>query len=620
GSLLSLLKQTGLAEALSAGGGDQGDGSSAFYITIQLSEKGLQQRERVRALVFQTIRLIEQQGIAEWRYQESSRLAQTAFAYRDQSSPINLVKALADNIHSYAPKDIISGDYLMENYKPELIKRFLALMTPDKVFVATLDPNANTDKISAYYQAPYRTQSISLALVDLDKQWIAQLALPLPNPFVPDNMALFKHQPALQEIAPIDSVDGVTLWAKQDTRFATPKAKVTLRIMSPRVSGSLKGYALNALYAALLQDQLNEYNYSALLAGSGMGMRPNHHGLDITITGYQDKLNKLMQVLLTQMNSDVFKRQRFEQIKSDLIRNWRNSNKRTPYQQLYSRIVFNLYQSYWSDDDKINAMATVTLEELTTFAKTWRKGAQIKGLMYGNIDRAWIAAWRPLIEQLPLAKATSLIPPVRITKLKNKAPQYDVRPVDHNDQAVALYIQGASDTIEDRALMVLMRQIMQSPFYTSLRTEQQLGYIVFMGSLRLRQVPGSVFVVQSPSSNVDDIKRAITTFIGEFSQRLPTDISLYQQAVMTQLLEKPSGLSASANEYWVNILHNNDQFNYRQQLAEAVNALSVDQLKSYYTNVIANPAHYLWQLSSHPQQLQSVQVYQRGEDYYQYFP
>ena len=620
GSLLSLLKQQGLAEGLSAGGRDKGDGSSAFYISIQLTEKGLGQREVVRALVFQTIRLIEQDGIAEWRYQENSRLAHTAFSYRDKSTPINSVKSLAANIHTYAPEDIMSGDYLMEDFNPQLIKDLLSLMTPEKVFVSTVSPYANTDKVSPYYQTPYRTQPISPKPVDLELQWLSQLALPVPNPFVPDNIALFKSQPSLQEISRIDSVANVALWAKQDTRFRTPKAKVSLRIMSPAVSGFLKGYVLNALYVSLLEDQLNEYNYSALLAGSGIGIRYNHHGMDIIITGYQDKLDQLMRFLLMEMNAGTLKRQRFEQIKSDLIRQWRNSNKKTPYHQLYSRLAVNLYQSYWPDDDKINAMESVTLDDVKAFANTWRQGAQIKGLMYGNIDTAWIQTWRPLVEQLQLAQETSVIPPVRVAKLKSQVSQYDVKLVDHNDQAVALYVQGAADTMEDRALMVLIRQIMQSPFYSSLRTEQQLGYIVFMGSLRLRQVPGSVFVVQSPSTDVDGIKRAINLFIEEFAKQLPTDIGIYQQAVTTQLLEKPSGLSASADDYWNNILQGNDQFNNRQLLADAVNDLTAEQLKAYYNNVIANPSRYLWQLSRSPQQLENLKVYQHSEQYYEYFP
>ncbi|WP_315982825.1 hypothetical protein [Aliamphritea spongicola] len=41
---------------------------------------------------------------------------------------------------------------------------------------------------------------------------------------------------------------------------------------------------------------------------------------------------------------------------------------------------------------------------------------------------------------------------------------------------------------------------MEAPFYTSLRTEQQLGYVVFATPLQMQDVPGLAFVVQSPTA------------------------------------------------------------------------------------------------------------------------
>jgi insulysin len=210
------------------------------------------------------------------------------------------------------------------------------------------------------------------------------------------------------------------------------------------------------------------------------------------------------------------------------------------------------------------------------------------------------------------------IAPVKIMRIDNELVQYNVRNVDHNDQAVILYVQSPSDTLADKAKMSVLRQMMKSPFYSSLRTEQQLGYIVFMGSLRLKEVPGSVFVVQSPSASVDDIQDAVTQFIADFSEKLPDDIDVFKQAVITQLLETPPSLSASANVFWSNIIHSGGRINRRQQLIDAIQKVSSDELKQYYQQVMSSSAHALWQYSREPDDKSEQSLYTKGDQFYWY--
>ncbi|MGH1484604.1 MAG: insulinase family protein [Cellvibrionaceae bacterium] len=625
GSLLSLLKDKGLAESLSAGGRDKGDGTSAFYITVQLTEEGVQQRDLIRSLIFYALDEIKNNGIEQWRYDEERLLAETAFHFREKSNATNTVSHLAKNLQDFPPEDIISADYLLERFDATLIRRFLSYMTPNNVYVSTVFPNVETNSTTRYYQVSYAVKPLSEELVSLDKKLTAQFSLPQKNPFIPENIALYKQdetlaQPFRLDLGNIESTDSVkeaegientkspkddaapasTIWAKQDISFGTPKAKVAFRIISPYVSGDLKGVAMNALYADIIQDKMNEYSYPALLANTALSLRANSRGLDITLVGYHDKLDKLMALFISEIDEGDISPERFTQLKADLIRNFKNREKRTPYHQLYRHLAVNLYDLYWSNTAKINAIESITLADLNRFAIDWRQGARVKGLFYGNIDQEWLQRWQPYIDRLQLPGEKPIVP-AGITHLQSEKAQYDVQEIDHNDTAVALYVQGVSDSLEDKAAMAVLRQMLQSPFYTSLRTEQQLGYVVFVGSLRLRQVPGSVFIVQSPSTTSSAIQKAITDFIVAFEKQLPNDIGLYQQAVITQLLEAPTSLSASADDYWGNLIQGNESFDNRQRLAEAVKQLSSEKLKAYYKDVLINPSRSLWQFSRRPE-------------------
>jgi len=362
------------------------------------------------------------------------------------------------------------------------------------------------------------------------------------------------------------------------------------------------------LYTQLLQDRLNEYSYPALLAGAGIVVDANNRGIDITVQGFHDRLYKLMDVLIDEIELATFDPKRFEQLKLDTLRNWRNNAKKTPYHQLYNQLAVGLYSPYWSDSEKINALEMVSLKELHVFAKNWRKGALVKSLFYGNLSREWMNDWDPLLKRLVDSEKGVPISPVKVAKLTNDpflststelennstVAQYDFRVVDHTDQAVMLYVQGVDDSLESQAAMMVLRQLLQSPFYSSLRTEQQLGYIVFLGSLQLKEVPGSVFVVQSPT------------------------VSVYKQAVITQLLEEPTSLSASANDYWANLLRGDIKLDRRQALANAVEGLNSKQLKDTYRESIQNASKSIWIYSREPKSIKGQVRYALPTTAYSY--
>ncbi len=628
GSLLSILKAEGLAENLSAGGSDKNDGTAAFYISMRLTAAGIEQREKIRALVFYALDQIGKRGIEKWRYDEKRLLAQTAFQFREKSSAISTVRSLASNLHEYPVPEVISGDYLLKNYDAKLIKQFLSKLTPSNMLVTTVFPEVKTDKVTTHYEVAYTQQKLSSDIPKLDKKLTASFALPNKNQFIPENISLYAVDDSLQEVSRIQAGD-INLWAKQDLEYKTPKVKVFFRVMSPSISGDLKGGVLVSLYSDLISDRLNAYTYFALLADTGISIRENNRGIDIVLEGYHDKLHALMELFLEEIDGNKITGERFQQIKSDLLRGWRNGDKGKPYHQLYKQLAVNLTNSYFSEIEKIEELEKITLDDIKVFASQWRVDSRIQGLFYGNFDNLWLNKWQAYAQRLQPNNALNLknnnalnkniIAPVKVMRIDNDAIQYNVHNVDHNDQAVVLYVQSPSDTVSDQAKMSVLRQIMQSPFYSSLRTEQQLGYIVFMGSLTLKEVPGSVFVVQSPSASVDEIQKAITQFIADFSEQIPEDIEVFKQAVITKLLVAAPSLSASANLYWSDITQSDGRINMRQQLIDAIEKVSGDDIKRYYRQVMLSSKHALWQYSKNPE-LDGEQLLYKKEGQFYWYP
>lgn len=601
GSLLSVLKAQGWAEGLSAGGGEMGAGNATFSINISLTDEGLKQREMIRALVFHVLDVIRQQGVEQWRYEEEKQLVSLAFQFREKGRAVDTVSRLSSQLHDYPAEEVISAAYLFTSFDPKLIQRLLREMTPQNLFVGTTFKEVETDKVTYYYQVPYAVKPLQASSVELPEKLKQQYHLPEKNIFIPDSYVLKKKEKAFADIQKVDAKSSkVELWAKQDISFQVPKAEVNLRVKSPLVATSVRYATLNDLLVAMINDNLNESSYPASLAGLSFSLSANSRGMDIRLVGYDDKMTILLEMVGQRVSQPILSEQRFANIKKELIRYFNNTEQLSPYRRLFKAIPVTLYDPYFSDKDKADELENISLSDLQAFSKEWLKGADLQGFFYGNINKKQIQQWRNFLPQL-IQAGQQKIAAAKVVDLSNQPLVDDIvlerrLVLDHNDKAAALYVQGLGDSLEDEANMRLIRQILESSYYSQLRTEQQLGYIVFLTNVSFKDVPGSLFMVQSPNTSIEKIKAATEQFILQSIDAIPDDLDLtpYQRSVATKLLEKSQSLSEKSDFYWKHIVENDTSFSYQQRLVDAVYAISAKELKAYYQQVLLKQDTWLW--------------------------
>ena len=633
GSLLSLLKKQGWAEALSAGIYSNNEDYSTFQITVRLSENGVKHREQIRQLIFYVLKTLRNHGIEIWRYSESKQLADIAFQYQEAGRSIDTVRLLANNLHDYPAADVIRGDYAYDNFDALLIDDYLSAMTPENVLVLSTFPEAETDRISSNYQTPYAVNTLSVAhssiKTALPEELVKQFALPKQNEFIPQSAELLTSDQLINAPTPIllQDKERQAIWFKQDTSFNVPRANLVIRIKSPLVSQSIDAASKMHLYAELVKDQLAEKSYPASLAGLSFSLSANSRGIDITLQGYDDRMGVLLELLLKTITNPVFNDNRFVNVKQELIKNWNNSKKQTPYRRLFDELPTILFEPYWSQLEMAEAIHGVTAPDMRQFSGEWRNGAELQALLYGNIAQSAADSWSRQLGNL-IETGDKPVNAARVVKLNNRdAIPGQAITVNHNDKAVVLYVQGETDTLQDNANMLLLQQVVESAFYHELRTEQQLGYIVFVTAMGLKEVPGSLFVVQSPQASVPHIQQSIQNFLVAYSEQLPTDLNRHKQAVLTHLLERPKTLSEMAERQWTNILKNDHTFSYRKRLADHVSRLEFSDLQQYYRKVILQPTKSYWLYTvtakQEPKNQAELQVLPQlpklqAESYYQY--
>ncbi len=596
GSLFDVLKRAGLVESLSAGLGlDTGD-NATLEIGMSLTPEGLERQDDILPLVFRYIDTIRTQGISESRFREMQQLARIDFRFREQGDPLHEAMRLAGQLRHYPPKDILSAPWLMERYAPDQYREILNQLRPDNVavFVLAPDPQLDNPKQTAWYEAEWSRQALAPAsLTTPDAPAVtrlaAQLRLPDANPFVPEDLALVPGQ-TMDQPTKLGSHGGMDIWYARDTRFGTPKANVFISLRTPAARVSARSAVLTSLMVDAINSNLNAWAYSARLAGLDYSVYSHLRGITIRVGGYTDKLHTLINRILLQIADPVLTRQRFDIARQSLLDSLQNQAKDPPVEQISQFIQTALIEGTWSTEDKLQAARQVTLDELESFSETLLAEVDPVMLAHGNLTRAYALNLAQQIHAIVLDDSN--IVTVERSHVRRLPPgETDVTlDVEHPDTGYTLYMQGDNAGFAERARFRLLAQIISSPFYEEIRTNRQLGYIVYATPFEILETPALGFVVQSPGASAEAIDQAVSQFSKDFESRLASldeaRLEREKKAVISQLLEQERQLGDISSRYWREIDRSAYGFDSRKQLARAIQAVSKQALLDTFRKAV----------------------------------
>lgn len=597
GSLLSRLKSEGLAEGLSAGTGLTWRGGAMFSVSVSLTEQGVSQYQRVLQLFFAYMDMLRAQGAKEWLYDEQSRLADLSFRFRAQVEPINYVSAVASGMHEYVPGDILRGPYIMDRYDENMLNQLMQGITANNALVVLNDQGVETDRVSGFYQVPYSRQTLTGEQLAAWRGEVdsAALQLPQPNEFIADNVglvALEADNPAVPAVALQE--DRLKIWFRQDDQFRVPKGATYINFRSPEVGQTVEQTAAAVLYAAVLKDDVNEFAYPALLAGLNFDFYKHAQGISLRITGYNDKQALLLEELLGVVAEPSFDAARFDNIRKDMIRSLQNSVAGRPSNQVMADLQESLLYGEWGEQALIAALEKLDMAGLQAYARGFWAGATAEILIYGNYRRDFVQQVAGMVNAIIPVQPAPELPELKVLRINPGESILYAVDVPHDDSVVAWYLQGADNSWHDRAATALSAQIMKSGFFQQLRTEQQLGYVASSFAWPQMDVPGLVMLLQSPVADARKVAGAMQSFMVELPATIDEEQFARHRAALVNDIRRPDeNLWERASFYWQSIAMKQAEFDGRDALAEAVDAIDLATWKAYYERVFLVERHSL---------------------------
>eukprot|EP00850_Spirogloea_muscicola_P012506 SM000081S22640 [mRNA] locus=s81:244115:252096:- [translate_table: standard] len=643
GSLLALLKQERLASSLSAGVGEGGyernSGQYIFSVHIALTEQGLQNVMTVVGLVHQYLAMLRREGPQEWVFRELGAMSAMEFRYHEEEAPDDYTVRLATNMFVYPKEHVVAGDYLFTDWDAALVSDTLARLVPENLRLDLVTRGATSASaatgpvlLEPWFQVPYALQAVQPEVLhDWAEPPSLQAALRMPpsNEFIPSDFSLRctdtsvtatqkdsllpghadgNGQPsatadeAAADEPPVVILEdgGCRLWHKLDRVFRTPRANVFFAITSPAADTSASTAVCTELFVRLLEDSLSKTMYLANVAKLESSLTVAGHRIEVKLHGFSHKLPQLAESIFRRLDGFLVDPERFEVVREELARAYRNANMKPMKQSAYLRLAV-LRQTAWLIEDKLAALLALTPTDLQAFLPRLLEQTFVEVLAHGNLledeARTLCAVARKHmppgsgLERAAVPEDAILELPAGRGIVLNEA----VKNKSEDNSVVEVYFQGVADmgasSVRNKSLLDLMEQVAYEPCYDQLRTKEQLGYRVDCGVRNTHRIFGFCFRIQSAEYDCVHLHSRVEAFLGTFRETLvgmsADTFESHREALIQQKLQKDHSLLDESDRHWDQIWEHRYFFNSRKVEAAALKNVTLADLVEWFDKYLA---------------------------------
>ncbi|KAJ7532538.1 hypothetical protein O6H91_13G008200 [Diphasiastrum complanatum] len=623
GSLLSLLKAKGWASGLSAGIGDGGfernTAAYMFNVSIDLTVLGLSKVFDVIGLLHQYLKMLREIKPQEWVFQELQSMGIMEFKFAEEESADDYVVHLAMNMHLYPERHIIYGDYAFEDWDPKSIEDLLVYLNPKNMRIDILTKSFNRSAqgvlLEPWFGVPYTVESVSsdlLAIWENPSEINPSLHIPERNEFIPHDFTIHCGKKNYSTDVPFLLVEDPALkvWYKLDQAFKTPRANVYLLLTCKSAQESVKAAVSSELFIKLVRDALNETLYLANVAKLESSISVSGDKLELKLFGFNEKLPVLARKITEVFCKLKPSSERFQVIKEELERVYRNTNMKPLRHSAYLRLQI-LSKCFFPVEDKLSVLLNLSLEELTLFIPQLLGKTHLEALCHGNIlEEEAMMIVGIFKEALVVKQVPDAINKDCILKLPDGVSFIHNANVKNNleeNSVLEMYFQAEQDlgleSVRARALVDLFESITSEPCFNQLRTKEQLGYRVDCGIRVTYRVLGFCFRVQSSKYDPSYLQKRVDAFIARLHQLLEhmeeDEFASYRDALIAEKLEKDHSLLDETDSYWGQILDRRYLFDARKLEAASLRDLQRKDVLDWYNHFLNGDSKFRRRLIIH---------------------
>ncbi|CAF3245595.1 unnamed protein product [Rotaria socialis] len=354
---------------------------------------------------------------------------------------------------------------------------------------------------------------------------------------------------------------------------------------------------MNAIYIELVEDSLTEFVYPAQLGGLQYELSALNYGIQLTVHGFNHKIQQLLDKVLDRMVNIKIEKQSFEIIKEKVKRSLQNFRREVPYQMAHFGVTYLTAEHQWNKDELLSCIDGITVHDVEAFIPRMLTRFFTDSLMYGNLTKDQALEYMTSVERKFQEKRyyQPLFPSMWFSQRELILPEgcnyaYSMLNDAHKLHAIEIYLQCFPQTLENNALLELFCHLVDEPCFDQLRTKEQLGYVVSAGARRSRGVQGFRVIVQS-ARELDHVNQRIELFIESIRDYILTmsdeQFKKQREGYMVKKLEVPKKMRSQGNKFWTEITNHQFCFDRSQLEVEIIQNLERNDLIRFYDHYIS---------------------------------
>ncbi|MES2824077.1 MAG: insulinase family protein [Pseudomonadota bacterium] len=594
GTLCEQLRTQGFANSVTAYVNPDEYGADGYLrIEADLTGVGLKNPDRVIASVFAYVDLIKKQGANELYFRELKAMKAKDFESVSKPDPLKQAIGLTMDQFDLPIENLLNADFVYEVFNVEAINKVLEQLRPANARIWYISNDQVADKTIPYFEGKYAIRDIT---AEEQLRWSA-LASKLTFNLPPQN-TLFTDKPAdiveNKYLKPkqVISQKGVEAFLAHPEFYREDKGVLTVELNVNFAKKSAKNVVLSNVLSDIFKNKNMTITDRAERASLGIAIAPSaSNSQAFTITGYTTKHEELLSQLLDGFvdlkvteKDFVEALDRFKQAKE-------NSRKLPPFKQAFGHTMRLLGDALWTEEELLVAAKKVSLRDLFEYHRAVKADVFIRLFAFGNYDEAKVqhianTAYKKLPgKRLPEQRTIAKFITPKLTKnimFKDSVEQTDSALVD-------VYL-GDKRSDNEKAALVVLNSIYQNIFFSQLRTNEQLGYVVGSSAIPVDDYPGFVMYVQSTNTDLVGIKTRMDKFRTEFMGQLksidPAQIEQFKRAEVASVLQKPTDFYAEAKRYPADFWAAHYNFDARWRYLAALEKVDRESLIALYQKML----------------------------------
>lgn len=606
GTLCEQLRAVGLANNVTAYINPNEYGDDGYLrIEADVTTTGLKNPDRIIASVFSYIELIKQQGVKELYFRELKAMRMKDFENSTKLDPLSQAIHIAMEQFDTPLENLLNADFTYDYFDTHAINNLLQQLQPENVRIWYISKDQMVDKTIPYFEGKYAIRDIS---AEEQLRWVGAANSLTFN--LPSINTLFTDKPAdIVEslyVKPhqVVSQKGVEAFLAQPQYYREDKGFLSVEMNVSFAKKSPKNIVLANLLSSIYKNQNTTIIDRAERASLGIAIVPSGtYSQSVSISGYTSKHEELLEQLLAGFVNLKITEKDFSEALTK-YKQLKNSTKSSaPFKQALNHTKRLLSDTPWTDEELLMAATKLRIKDVESYHKAVKADSLVRMFVFGNyteaaVKRMALAAVKQLpSERLPAQRTLTKFITPRVSK-----PLTYQNTVEQEDSVLVDAYIGSDRSDDEKAQFIVLNAIFHNAFFSQLRTNEQLGYVVGSASFPVKDYPGFAMYVQSTTMDLVGIKARMDRFRSEFLTQLnavdPAHIERFKKSEIANVLQKPTDFYDEAKRFPADFWAGYYDFDARWRYLVALEKVNKENLLALYQKILLDKKsmHMLVQL------------------------